>query len=105
MNEKLVVVRKRGVWLEKKAQAINRAIKGPMVGVNRNWRTRMRGEVAGTAVSIKFSPKERMVQRIFVPSSHSFSASANLRLSTQSDVTWQRLQPSSRTWWRTSCQT
>jgi hypothetical protein len=56
MNEKLEAVRKRGVWVEKKAQASSSAMRGPMVGVNRNRRTRMRGE-ARTVVSIKIFPK------------------------------------------------
>jgi hypothetical protein len=47
------MVRKRGVWDAKKAQAIRSAISGPIVGLNRNWRIRMSGEV-GSAVSIKF---------------------------------------------------
>src|SRR5438046_9569865 len=100
MNEKLVVVRKRGVWVEKKAHARSRATKGPIVGANRNWRTRKSGEV-GTVVSIKFSPKERMVQKLFIPSSHSFTTTANLRLSMRYDFTWQRW----RRLWQTSSQT
>src|SRR5258708_38783843 len=103
MNEKLVVVRKRGVWVEKKAHARSRATKGPIVGANRNWRTRKSGEV-GTVVSIKFSTKERMVQKLFIPSSHSFITTANLRLSTRYDFTWRRWRPSSQPSWRPSSQ-
>jgi hypothetical protein len=52
MKEKLLIVRKRPVWVAKKAQASRSAIRGPMVGRNRNWRMRMSGEL-GRAVSIK----------------------------------------------------